>query len=38
VVALVGLNGISSSRTDYAVDRAAVISGAGEPFLDANHD
>src|SRR5262249_43166693 len=31
-------NGILSSRTDYAVDRPAVISGAGESLLDANYD
>jgi hypothetical protein len=38
VVTLVCPNGILSPRTDYAIDRAAVISGAGEPSLNANHD
>ena len=38
VVTLVCPNGVLSSRADYAIDRAAVISSAGEPFLDANHD
>jgi hypothetical protein len=38
VIALVCQNGIASSRTDYAIDRATVISGAGEPLLDPNYD
>jgi hypothetical protein len=38
VVAFVCQNGISSSRTDYAIDRAAVISSARESLLNANHD
>ena len=37
MVALVCQNGISSSRTDYTIDRTAVISSAGEPSLNANH-
>ena len=38
VVTFVCQNGISSSGTDYPIDRAPVISSAGESLLNPNHD
>ena len=34
---LIDPNRIPSSRTHYAIDRAAIISGTGEPFLHARN-
>ncbi len=38
VIALVCQNSIMSSGTDYAIDRATVISSSREPLLNAKHD